>query len=522
MFSKDMKYTALYWALRFFEIAEDIYVKSYNGYKVIIDAEAQKINYGNKIKVLSENLHFLKRHKDFVVLECVDRLLSAGTAPADIILDGRCGCPDVIVKNLRIYCEQWEKYKEEYLRNNNGKDINYTSRLVSGVIEYRTSDMRFEKAKINGNFEINNNELIFYHGKDKVVKIPEGIKVIASGAFWNNVFIEEVILPESLERLGGDCFYCCNNLKKVNIPSKLKTMGNNPFAGCPKLEVDNFSSKFKLINGALFDADGSNLIYYPISNSAERFEIPRGVVCIGKHSFFMCENIKKIVIPSSVLHMENNPFSGCSRLTIENHSPSYCFENGIIYNKWRSSIVGCLNGTIIDKFIVPDSVTAINRNAFWNCVGIKNIVIGKNVKRIGYNPFAWCTTLLLDSLSLDFPCENGIVYNKEQSHILCATNRSVGKKIMIKDGVTHINRGAFSGCSDLKEIDLNGVKYIDKSAISNCGSMEKVFIPDKVEYIGEWAFAQCASLKHVSVSRKTIIDRNAFNECNDVKIGWRE
>lgn len=107
LISKDMKYTALYWALRFFEIEEDIYSKSYGGYNVIIDAEAQTVDYGEKIKVISCELHYLKRHKDFVILECVDRLLASGGDPADILLDGRDGCPDIIIKGQHIYCEQW-------------------------------------------------------------------------------------------------------------------------------------------------------------------------------------------------------------------------------------------------------------------------------------------------------------------------------------------------------------------------------------------------------------------------------
>lgn len=39
MISKDMKYTALYWALRFVENQLDVHEKSYNGYKVTIYAE---------------------------------------------------------------------------------------------------------------------------------------------------------------------------------------------------------------------------------------------------------------------------------------------------------------------------------------------------------------------------------------------------------------------------------------------------------------------------------------------------
>jgi hypothetical protein len=106
--SMDMKYTALYWALRFVENELDIHVKYYGEYKVVIDAEHQKVDYGSRIKVLSETLKHLKRHKDFVVLECVDRLLQKGYQPNDIVLDGREGFADIVLHNeIDIYCEQW-------------------------------------------------------------------------------------------------------------------------------------------------------------------------------------------------------------------------------------------------------------------------------------------------------------------------------------------------------------------------------------------------------------------------------
>ena len=108
--SMDMKYTALYWALRFVENELDVHVKEYSDYKIIIDAEKQMVNYGNKIKVLGDTLNFLKRHKDFVILECVDRLLLKGYKPTDIVLDGRGNCPDIVLNgNVEIYCEQWGK-----------------------------------------------------------------------------------------------------------------------------------------------------------------------------------------------------------------------------------------------------------------------------------------------------------------------------------------------------------------------------------------------------------------------------
>ena len=45
-YSEDMKYLALYWALRFVETKEGIMVKTYNnGYKVTIDVEKQFVDW---------------------------------------------------------------------------------------------------------------------------------------------------------------------------------------------------------------------------------------------------------------------------------------------------------------------------------------------------------------------------------------------------------------------------------------------------------------------------------------------
>ena len=77
MIAKDMKYTALYWALRFHETAEDVHVKSYNGYRVTIYAEKHSVDFGEKIQ--NGRKYDLNSHKSFVVLESIaDKRLFAG------------------------------------------------------------------------------------------------------------------------------------------------------------------------------------------------------------------------------------------------------------------------------------------------------------------------------------------------------------------------------------------------------------------------------------------------------------
>ena len=532
MISKDMKYTALYWALRFVETELDVHKKSYNGYEITIYAEEQAVDFGSKIKCNGK--YPLTTHKSFVVLECVDRLLTEGYLPEQITVGNffditLCKGNDMI----GFDCFAWEDYDGGVGGDFADYEVEYTSRLVSGLLEFKyeihsdgfdiPSDWDDYRNQVtsSADFEIVGRELIAYRGEDQIVHIPEGIVSIGASAFWNNTYVKEVVLPSTLERLGGDCFYYCTSLEKVTISAKVSIMGNNPFAGCPSLVLKNESPYFVLENGVLYDKNKTNLIHYTISNPDKEFTVPNTVICLGKHCFFACDNLEKIIIPESVIRMENNPFSGCTKLSVENHSSFYHIENGVIYNKFRTTVIGCLNGTKADYLVIPDTVTLISRNSFWNCKDIEKLVISKNVNRIGYNPFAGCEKLWLESESPLFPCENGVIYNASKTHILCATNRAVGKHFYVPDGVTHIGRGVFSGCADIESVDLNKVAYIDKSSFTSCTSLKELYIPDSVTYIGEWAFAYCTNLERVSISQATKIDKNAFNEC-PAQIEWRE
>lgn len=280
------------------------------------------------------------------------------------------------------------------------------------------------------------------------------------------------------------------------------------------MAIINESKDFSLDNGVLFNKDKTTLIHYTISKKEAEYIVPNSVICLGKHCFYSCDNLEKIVVPKSVIRFENMPFSGCTKLSVENHSPYYIFENGIIYNKFKTTIVGCLYKSQIEKLVVPETVTLISRNSFWNCKGIKKIVLTKNINRIGYNPFAGCENLIIESENPLFNVVDGIVYDNNKTHMLCATDRAVGTHFCVPDEVTHINRGVFSGCTRLKTIDCNNVTYIDKSSFTNCSSLKELYVPDSVTYIGEWAFSYCLRLKRVSVSKNTFIDKNAFNECS--------
>ena len=521
--SKNMKYTALYWAMRFYEYAPDMYEKQYkSGIALKIDSLAQTL-YLTPTQSFS-----LTSHESFVILELIDRLLSLGYTLNDIQFDG-----DIVRFNSYIInCYIWDE-KIDYPTENN--QINYKSRLVSGVLEYiskiRKNDQNydygvFEKyggseltAKKHNAFNLSDfiyseNRLMRYIGKSKVVHIPEGTEEIESSAFWDNQYIEEVVVPDSVVNLGGDTFYNCKNLKRINIGKNIRYMGNNPFAGCPKLELVNQSQYFIYEDGILYNKDKDLIIYCSIRGEEIELEIENGVKIIGKHAFYLCDRFKRITLPESLLKMENNPFSGCSRLELVCNSTAYYIQDDVIYNGYKTAVVGTLNRIKTKRLELLDGIKAINRNSFWNCKGIETIVFPESLEDIGYNPFVGCSNIHFESHSPYFKVFGGVLYNKDRSKIICYPAWNAIGSVELLDSVITLERGAFSGCDKMTKINLHNVNIINKSCFTNCTSLQKIYCSDFITYIGEWAFAYCRSLNEISIGKDTIIDNNAFSNAS--------
>ena len=534
-FAMDMKYLALYWALGFVEINEDIFAKTYKGgYKVIIDAGKQYVDFGNRITIIGGKYLPLNTHKSFVILECVNKLLCMGYLPSEIIIDSQNEF-DIYAANLYIKCFEWKHMDDSALTPKQGTfiSIKYESRLVSGMIERKTEirdgqgvyeygifesrhklnqyQLRNKKTIYNENpdFVIEDDIFVKYSGREKRVIIPDGIKTIGACAFWDNQSIEEVVLPDSLINLGGDVFYNCTNLKKITIPRQVERMGNDPFAGCLNLVLKSKSKYYQMSKNVLFSKDKKRLIHYSSSEKRKTYKIPNSVQIIGKHAFFLANHLEKIVIPSSVIKLENNPFSGCDRLNIKNKSRSYHIIDSVIYNKYKSSVVGCLNSIKTDRLeLLP--IKNICRNSFWNCAGIKTIVLPSSLEQIGYNPFVGCSNINFENHSSAYVVIDHILYTSDMKKLVCCPSwKSIGE-VKIVDSVETLERGAFSGSDKMTAIDFNNVKVISKTCFTNCNSLTNVYIPDSVIYLGEWAFAHCDNMKTISISKNTLIDNNAF------------
>ncbi|MBN1970242.1 MAG: restriction endonuclease subunit S [Candidatus Delongbacteria bacterium] len=147
---------------------------NHDNYSIEIDFDSKIINYGNLIKSESKTTQNFSQDENFVVLECVNRLLEKGYNPQNIILEktwatghGTSGRLDIFVtKNeniayLMIECKTWgAEFEKEFknLEKNGGQlftyfqqDKNaeilmlYTSKFDNNEIKYRNEIVKIEE-----------------------------------------------------------------------------------------------------------------------------------------------------------------------------------------------------------------------------------------------------------------------------------------------------------------------------------------------------------------------------------------
>lgn len=537
--AKDMKYEALYWALGYEETFKGIFTK--NGR--VINSNMQYAKFSEMLTIIGADKISLDSHKSFVVLECVDKLLDMGYSPSEIIVD-LDNEYDIYCNNIYIKCYEWghEEKDNIIVKKKSFVSVVYSSRLVSGVIErkYTAKDENgtFKAGIFEGNkkdiyvlynptriddpnFIIEGTKILRYVGDGSKVTIPEGVTELSPCLFWDNQDIVEVVLPESLIDISGDTFYNCSNLENITIPKNVRFMGNNPFAGCPKLSLKNDSESFAYEDGTLYTKDHSRLIYRSIKNPSESYSINQLTKIIGKHSFYLCSNLKEVIIPHSVIKLENNPFSGCEKINVVNMSSRYHVIDSVIYDEDKSSVIGCLNSIKTDSLeLLP--VKRICRNSFWNCKGVKKIVLPSTLEVIGYNPFVGCSNIEFVSNSNNFRVDHGALFSKDRRKLICYPAKFAIGNIHLPDETITLERGAFSGARELTSINLHNVSIISKTCFTNCDNLEEVHCSDLVCYIGEWAFAHCKKLKSISISKDCIVDKNVLMNSNAASFEIRE
>ena len=257
-------------------------------------------------------------------------------------------------------------------------------------------------------------------------------------------YVEEIVLPETIKKINCGAFAGCINLKRINIPDSVTHIWGYAFWYCRNLESLN---------------------------------MPNSVNVLSNDTLTGCVSLKNIKLSKNI-EIINEEFSGLTslqRIDIDNDAINYITENGILYNKNKTKLICYPCDMQQENYVVPESVVEIANNI--ESKNIKSITLSKNVIEIISGGFENCINLEMinvDNNNQYYISEDGILYNKEKTELICYPNNKKEQSYVMPDSLTKIpsdfnnkylksitlskdfeEMGSFENFESLQEINVN-------------------------------------------------------------------
>jgi len=384
--------------------------------------------------------------------------------------------------------------------------------------------------------------------------VPDSVTNIDDYAFDDCGSLTNITIPDSVISIGGGVFYNCYRLTSVTLGKSVSSIGDYAFDFCESLTDVYYLGTEKEWNEIIIEPGNEVLLNANIHYNTNEEDVhlysgtcgddltwtldtETGVLEItGSGDMYnwiefeympwypYLSTIKTVTIGNSVTSIVSGVFAYCENLTsinVDTDNQYYSSdENGILFNKDKTKIIQYPCANKRSTYTVPDSVTRIGENAFYDCSSLTTVTLPYGLTSIEFMAFCGC-------IGLEHILIPDNVTSIEMYAFYNCTNL---ESVLIPDNVTSIGNYAFGDCKSLSSIivdenninyssDENGVLFNkDKTLLMQypIGNTRSTYIvPNSVTSIGDDAFAYCRSLTSITIPDSVnIIEYAAFYGCD--------
>ena len=282
---------------------------------------------------------------------------------------------------------------------------------------------------------------------DKVTSICEGafqncinLKSITWGAslrfIWGKAFenctaLKSIVFPDSIEGVSSDAFRGCTNISSItfargkyfdldSLPKEFFPWGQNAFTldGVRYVPYKAFDRKEAALLAVMdLPKDAKDDIFFP---DITTLKIPARVEQYGfiyevsecKSSFKQFPSLKRLELPATVKKVEIAEIENLQEVVVDKGNTEFSTEDGVLFNKQKTVLLSFprrrdvkeylipdgvqqiaekafYDQPFIEEIVFPDSTIAIEKKAFANCGSLREVHLGKNIKKIGIESFAY-------------------------------------------------------------------------------------------------------------------------------------
>ncbi|MBQ5910563.1 MAG: leucine-rich repeat protein [Clostridia bacterium] len=339
---------------------------------------------------------------------------------------------------------------------------------------------------------------------------------IGSYAFSGCTGLTGFTMPTAVTSIGSGAFEDCTSIKSIFIQPNVTSLPASAFDGCTSLisiTVASNNANYSSVDGVVYNKNGTTLLIYPKGRAGDYY-VPQGVTRISGAAFDDCQALTSVTIPSSVTVIEQASFEKSSNLLaiqVDEENPNYSSDDfGVLYDKNKTTLLSAPGA--ITRYTIPEGVLSVGYSAFSWCSNLARVIFSQSVTGIERYAFFGCEKL--DNVNIP----NSVTKVGYGAFYQCSglTN------IVLPDSITKIDENTFYLCENLTDITIPGsVTTIGNYAFYDCISLTKVILPNGVTSIGDSAFLLCSALTEITIPKTlTSIGKRAFYGCDALNKVW--
>ena len=322
----------------------------------------------------------------------------------------------------------------------------------------------------------------------------------------------KVTLAEGVTAIYDNTFENLEYITAVELPGSLKTVSSGAFRGCIRLQMVALREGVEIVDtGAFFGCI-----------SLLQVDLPESLQVISEDAFWRCNSLRRITIPAGVTEIRTDAFGECyNLLEVENQSDLPLSLNSREYGgvtAYAQTLIhkdgskSCLDETGVEYVDTTDGLRFRKENGVYTLTAYlgeeETVYLPGDIHGQSYSisNFLGGTSIVISEgvTSLDEGAFRG--------------NRTV-RHISLPNSLTNIGAEAFYGCRNLESVAFSGNDIsIGSEAFYACEKLAEVQLPSGCVSVGDYAFYGCINLESIRISENcSYIGESAFGDCAALK-----